>query len=180
MPDPWVQYQPSQRLDTSRRGMSGTLRMLATRSMRPKPLSHAKSAQNNILRRRDPAEAREAKTTKTRPAAAQSMRFSPGKAKSPAHIPSIAQTTMLQNAAQSPSKRFLTNSAAKSQDGCSEPRMLQITQASTWIVVLQNRPKPIAQLVHAPSALLRKPNSCLLYTSPSPRDRTRSRMPSSA
>ena len=25
-----------------------------------------------------------------------------------------------------------------------------------------------------------KPNSCLLYTSPSPRDRTRSRMPSSA
>ena len=26
----------------------------------------------------------------------------------------------------------------------------------------------------------RKPNSCLLYTSPSPRDRTRSRMPSSA
>ena len=28
--------------------------------------------------------------------------------------------------------------------------------------------------------LKRKPNSCLLYTSPSPRDRTRSRMPSSA
>ena len=26
----------------------------------------------------------------------------------------------------------------------------------------------------------RKPGSCLLYTSPSPRDRTRSRMPSSA
>ena len=28
--------------------------------------------------------------------------------------------------------------------------------------------------------LLRKGNNCLLYTSPSPRDRTRSRMPSSA
>ena len=28
--------------------------------------------------------------------------------------------------------------------------------------------------------LLTKPNTCLLYTSPSPRDRTRSRMPSSA
>ena len=28
--------------------------------------------------------------------------------------------------------------------------------------------------------LLRRVNSCLLYTSPSPRDRTRSRMPSSA
>ena len=28
--------------------------------------------------------------------------------------------------------------------------------------------------------LLHHPNSCLLYTSPSPRDRTRSRMPSSA
>ena len=27
---------------------------------------------------------------------------------------------------------------------------------------------------------LRRPHSCLLYTSPSPRDRTRSRMPSSA
>jgi hypothetical protein len=45
------------------------------------------------------------------------MRLSPGKAKSPAHIPSIAQTTMLQNAAQSPSKRFLTNSASKNQAG---------------------------------------------------------------
>ena len=31
-----------------------------------------------------------------------------------------------------------------------------------------------------PDFLIIEPNSCLLYTSPSPRDRTRSRMPSSA
>ena len=30
------------------------------------------------------------------------------------------------------------------------------------------------------SGALRNPSACLLYTSPSPRDRTRSRMPSSA
>ena len=30
------------------------------------------------------------------------------------------------------------------------------------------------------SGILKKYNDCLLYTSPSPRDRTRSRMPSSA
>ena len=30
------------------------------------------------------------------------------------------------------------------------------------------------------SAAIRNPSACLLYTSPSPRDRTRSRMPSSA
>ena len=31
-----------------------------------------------------------------------------------------------------------------------------------------------------PGSAKEKPNHCLLYTSPSPRDRTRSRMPSSA
>ena len=31
-----------------------------------------------------------------------------------------------------------------------------------------------------PTLLTYRPNTCLLYTSPSPRDRTRSRMPSSA
>ena len=34
--------------------------------------------------------------------------------------------------------------------------------------------------IKAPSAPDREPGACLLYTSPSPRDRTRSRMPSSA
>ena len=33
---------------------------------------------------------------------------------------------------------------------------------------------------HGDDALIEYTNSCLLYTSPSPRDRTRSRMPSSA
>ena len=34
--------------------------------------------------------------------------------------------------------------------------------------------------IHDPTTLNRQGNDCLLYTSPSPRDRTRSRMPSSA
>ena len=33
---------------------------------------------------------------------------------------------------------------------------------------------------HAPIVSILNPGTCLLYTSPSPRDRTRSRMPSSA
>ena len=37
-----------------------------------------------------------------------------------------------------------------------------------------------ALLVQGATELIRACNSCLLYTSPSPRDRTRSRMPSSA
>ena len=36
------------------------------------------------------------------------------------------------------------------------------------------------KLLKASTGVIYKPNSCLLYTSPSPRDRTRSRMPSSA
>ena len=42
--------------------------------------------------------------------------------------------------------------------------------------------KPIypLDLILGKKAELEKPQSCLLYTSPSPRDRTRSRMPSSA
>ena len=40
-----------------------------------------------------------------------------------------------------------------------------------------NAPTEVADAV---SEVLNKLNSCLLYTSPSPRDRTRSRMPSSA
>jgi len=43
--------------------------------------------------------------------------------------------------------------------------VLQITQAGTRVVVLENRPKPIAQLVHAPSALLRKPDSVAVAAS---------------
>ena len=40
----------------------------------------------------------------------------------------------------------------------------------------QVAPEPVPER----AALLINPNGCLLYTSPSPRDRTRSRMPSSA
>ena len=36
------------------------------------------------------------------------------------------------------------------------------------------------QLIEALAEKIATPNTCLLYTSPSPRDRTRSRMPSSA
>ena len=40
--------------------------------------------------------------------------------------------------------------------------------------------KGYAELVEDGTAALPEPEPCLLYTSPSPRDRTRSRMPSSA
>ena len=51
--------------------------------------------------------------------------------------------------------------------------------ALDWVLNLQ----PIAEkitLVHRRQDFRAAPDSCLLYTSPSPRDRTRSRMPSSA
>ena len=47
----------------------------------------------------------------------------------------------------------------------------------------QKVPAELGHLLHSNSRLLNHPvdlNNCLLYTSPSPRDRTRSRMPSSA
>ena len=56
-------------------------------------------------------------------------------------------------------------------------------------VVLRLRLRGVKKLVHACCELTEIPklkkisheyNDCLLYTSPSPRDRTRSRMPSSA
>ena len=40
--------------------------------------------------------------------------------------------------------------------------------------------RPLAPGRHTPDALAASISDCLLYTSPSPRDRTRSRMPSSA
>ena len=45
------------------------------------------------------------------------------------------------------------------------------------IEVLANSVNNMTEMINDRNALL---NSCLLYTSPSPRDRTRSRMPSSA
>ena len=39
---------------------------------------------------------------------------------------------------------------------------------------------PLGILLHFSDYLIQQPDGCLLYTSPSPRDRTRSRMPSSA
>ena len=45
--------------------------------------------------------------------------------------------------------------------------------------ILQNKINPKYLWVLNPDTLVR-PGACLLYTSPSPRDRTRSRMPSSA
>ena len=51
-----------------------------------------------------------------------------------------------------------------------------ITQSQPKPRVLQTKQEPIKQ---APS-IVPQSSPCLLYTSPSPRDRTRSRMPSSA
>ena len=44
---------------------------------------------------------------------------------------------------------------------------------------LNSRNHPMKELYGRPNVIL-MPHFCLLYTSPSPRDRTRSRMPSSA
>ena len=63
----------------------------------------------------------------------------------------------------------------------------RLNQKATIVLMLQiadSSPKSIPEAylkLHLLSHRLAKPNSiCLLYTSPSPRDRTRSRMPSSA
>ena len=47
-------------------------------------------------------------------------------------------------------------------------------------VVQQEMEKLLLNLPNIPHSSVPKGNTCLLYTSPSPRDRTRSRMPSSA
>ena len=62
----------------------------------------------------------------------------------------------------------------------SRPTILKIYQPSTktWIVKLQNADTDATELYK--TDLNNTPEPCLLYTSPSPRDRTRSRMPSSA
>ena len=54
---------------------------------------------------------------------------------------------------------------------------ISLDKGATWSFV---QSLPVGQFYHA-AVDDRKPyNICLLYTSPSPRDRTRSRMPSSA
>ena len=50
--------------------------------------------------------------------------------------------------------------------------------ARDYIIYRDNR--KIKREVNTQGLKISHPNTCLLYTSPSPRDRTRSRMPSSA
>ena len=53
-----------------------------------------------------------------------------------------------------------------------ESELVGLQENEEWLVLrVEFEGRPFAQ---------QKANSCLLYTSPSPRDRTRSRMPSSA
>ena len=56
-------------------------------------------------------------------------------------------------------------------------KTLQIQFWDKFVLFLKSNPNNIATEL---DALIRVLNCCLLYTSPSPRDRTRSRMPSSA
>ena len=49
-----------------------------------------------------------------------------------------------------------------------------------WLDAGRGQREAAAELARAARATLARASSCLLYTSPSPRDRTRSRMPSSA
>ena len=53
------------------------------------------------------------------------------------------------------------------------------------VIHIMNKYKNICNYIHLPvqsgsSKILKKMNRCLLYTSPSPRDKRQSRMPSSA
>ena len=54
------------------------------------------------------------------------------------------------------------------------------SEALTYTLAVTYRPNKKLQINGLFSSGFRNPNICLLYTSPSPRDRTRSRMPSSA
>ena len=57
---------------------------------------------------------------------------------------------------------------------CTESRLKKIRAIALFIIELNLTPHQACLLLHAGIG------SCLLYTSPSPRDRVRSRMPSSA
>ena len=56
----------------------------------------------------------------------------------------------------------------------------KINDQASEIKVLQNQVAALNDKVAENEELINKNKTCLLYTSPSPRDRTRSRMPSSA
>ena len=60
-----------------------------------------------------------------------------------------------------------TANAAPAQSAAKPPPQLQQQHAISYVTTIRNR-------------FANEPETCLLYTSPSPRDRTRSRMPSSA
>ena len=54
-------------------------------------------------------------------------------------------------------------------------------RASSVFIMRKLEPHPVSVLPSAQTVIaVHQPTACLLYTSPSPRDRTRSRMPSSA
>ena len=57
---------------------------------------------------------------------------------------------------------------------CSEQNINIKLESSPRLLAFWNRPKLVWRILHDQN------RTCLLYTSPSPRDRTRSRMPSSA
>ena len=56
----------------------------------------------------------------------------------------------------------------------------EIVTVAVRRVNISDKKKPLLMDYIDPKKITYLPNTCLLYTSPSPRDRTRSRMPSSA
>ena len=56
----------------------------------------------------------------------------------------------------------------------------ELEQVPPMYSAVKHRGRPLYHYARKGQEVARKSRSCLLYTSPSPRDRTRTRMPSSA
>ena len=76
-------------------------------------------------------------------------------------------------------KEEIISKFAQSKGDTGSPEV-QIALLTANIESLQAHFKDHAKDHHSRQGLIRMVNTCLLYTSPSPRDRVRSRMPSSA
>ena len=92
-------------------------------------------------------------------------------------------TVDLVNAAQTQATKGVTDAAAAQADATqaiSDASTAQTTATSAQTQATTNASDIASVKTIAEDALPKNANVCLLYTSPSPRDRQKSRMPSSA